>query len=65
MNAIGLYRAGNWLYKHKVPFLPKICKKGLDFLFFNSVVPYTAEIGKGTKFAYGGIGCVVHSRTVI
>lgn len=64
MNAIGLYRAGNWLYKHRIPLLPKICK-GLDFLLFNSVVPYTAIIGKGTKFAYGGIGCVVHSRTVI
>ena len=64
MNAIGLYRLGNWLYRHKIPVLPKICK-GLDFLLFNSVVPYTAQIGKGSKFAYGGIGCVVHSRTVI
>lgn len=64
MNAIGLYRAGNWCYRHKIPLLPKLFK-GLDFLLFNCVVPYSAQIGKETKFAYGGIGCVVHSRTQI
>ncbi len=32
---------------------------------FNNVMPYTAEIGDETKFAYGGIGCVVHSRVKI
>lgn len=37
----------------------------MTYLLFNSVVPYTAQIGRGTKFAYGGIGCVVHSRAVI
>ena len=64
MNAIKLYRAGNWCYRHHIPFLPKITK-ALTYLLFNSVVPYTAKIGCGTKFAYGGIGCVVHSRAVI
>lgn len=64
MNAIGLYRAGRWMYVHHIPLLPKLLK-GFNFLLFNSVVPYTAEIGKGSKFAYGGIGCVVHSRAKI
>ena len=64
MNAIGLYRVGHWFYKHKIPLIPTICK-GIDFLMFNCVVPYTATIGKDSKFAYGGIGCVVHSRTII
>lgn len=64
MNAIGFYRVGRWLYLHRIPVLPKIMK-GLTYLVFNSVVPYTAEVGKETKFAYGGIGCVVHSRARI
>ncbi len=64
MNAIGLYRAGRWMYVHHVPIIPKLLK-GLTYLLFNSVVPYTAEIGKESKFAYGGIGCVVHSRVKI
>ena len=39
--------------------------KGLDFLLFNSVVPYTAQIGKETKFAYGGIGRIHVGNNVI
>ncbi len=64
MNAINLYRKARWCYLHHIPALPKLIK-GITFLLFNSVVPYTAEIGKDTKFAYGGMGCVVHSRTKI
>jgi serine O-acetyltransferase len=38
---------------------------GLNFLIFNSHIPCSSSIGKGTKFAYGGIGVVIHSRAVI
>jgi len=64
MNAIYLHRVSSWLYVRNVPLLPKILK-ALIFLLFNSVVPYTTKIGKGSKFAYGGIGVVLHSRAVI
>lgn len=64
MNAIGLYRAGRWMYTHHIPLLPRFFK-GIAFILFNSVVPYTSEIGSETKFAYGGIGCVIHSRAKI
>ena len=39
--------------------------KDINSVLFNSVVPYTAEIGENSKFAYGGIGCVVHSLAKI
>lgn len=64
MNAIGFYRAGRWLYLHKIPLLPGFIK-GITYVLFNTVVPYTADIGKGTKFAYGGMGAVVHKDTTI
>jgi serine O-acetyltransferase len=64
LNAIYLYRIGNWLYKHKIPIIPNLFW-ALTFLIFNSHVPYSAQIGKNTKFAYGGIGCVVHNRAII
>lgn len=64
MNAISLYRHANWLYRHHFHLLPKFYK-GLAFLLFNTVIPYTATIGDGTKFAYGGIGCVIHARAII
>ncbi len=28
-------------------------------------MPYQAEIGKGTKLGYGGIGVVIHSKAKI
>lgn len=64
MNAIDLYRIGHWCYKRKIPVIPQITK-GLIFILFNSYIPYTAEIGKGTRFGYGAIGVVVHSQAVI
>ena len=64
MNAIEFYRVSRWLYLHKVPVLPGAIK-GMTFVLFNTVVPFTAEIGENSKFAYGGMGCVVHKNTVI
>ncbi|UOY91610.1 serine acetyltransferase [Ectobacillus sp. JY-23] len=32
---------------------------------FNSIIPYTAEIGKGTRLGYGGIGVVIHAKAKI
>lgn len=64
MNAIVLYRVERWLYKHRIPFLPKVLKS-IIFILFNSIVPYTAKIGKGSRFAYAGMSCVIHSRAII
>jgi serine O-acetyltransferase len=58
------YRASNWLHKHHMPFLAKVIWK-MSYLLFNSSLPPTAEIGQGTKLAYGGIGIVVHGRSVV
>ncbi len=64
MNAIALYRISRWLFLRRVPVLPSLLK-GLTFLLFNSVVPYTCRIGERTKCGYGGIGVVLHARCVI
>lgn len=64
MNAIKLYRIGNKCYKAHIPLIPTFTKI-LIYLIFNSVVPYTAEIGKNCRFAYGGMSVVVHSKAKI
>lgn len=64
MNAIKIYRLGHWFYKQKIPFLPSVVKN-LIFLIFNSYIPPSASIGKDTVFAYGAIGVVLHSNTII
>ena len=64
MNLISFYRISHWAFKNKVPIVVTIIKF-MSFFLFNSVVPASAKIGKGTRFMYGGIGCVIHQRAVI
>ena len=64
LNAIYLYRAARFLYLHHLTFLSKIIEL-LIFVLYNSRIPSSSSIGKGTVFAYGGIGVVVHKRAVI
>lgn len=64
LNAIFFYRISRWLYLHHVPFLPKLITL-IIFLIYNSKVPYQAEIGKGTRLGYGGVGVIIHSKATI
>lgn len=64
LNAIYFYHISRWLYLHHVPLLPNLITL-LIFLIYNSKVPYQAQIGKGTKLGYGGIGVVIHKKSVI
>ena len=64
MNAISFYRIANWGFRNKVPFLPTIIKY-LTFILFNSVIPASCKIGSNSRFMYGGIGVVLHKKTII
>lgn len=64
MNAIKLYRVERWFYLHHMTILAKFIR-GLIFFLYNSFIPYTCKIGKGTKFAYKGMGVVIHSNAEI
>ena len=64
MNAIYIYRVAHVLYKKKLNFLAKFFV-WLNYALFNSYIPSSCLIGKGSKFAYGGIGVVIHSKAVI
>lgn len=55
------YRLSNWMWHHKVPLLPKLIYY-LQYLLFNCSVPASCELGKGTKFGYGGMAVIIHSR---
>jgi len=58
------YRLSHWLWKHHVPILPTLLWR-LQYLLFNSSVPGSCTLMKGVKFAYGGIGVVIHARAVV
>ena len=64
INAYSFYKIAHKLYLKKIPILPKLIKL-FCFLIYNSSIPYECILGKGTRFAYSGIGVVLHKRTVI
>lgn len=64
MNAMKLYQLERWCYLHHLTVFAKMIR-GIIFFLYNSFIPYTAEIGDGTSFAYKGMGVVIHSRAKI
>lgn len=64
INAYFFYKASNFLYRNRIPLLPSLIKL-ICFFLYNSSIPFQCSLGKGTKFAYGGIGVVLHKRTKI
>jgi len=64
MNAIKFYRIANWCYYKRIPLLPTVLKF-LTFLVFNSVIPAQCQIGRRSRFMYGGIGVVIHKKSRI
>lgn len=63
-NAMYFYRIARKLYLLKIPVLPRIIKL-IIFILYNSILPYEADIGKGTMLGYGGIGVVIHKKARI
>jgi serine O-acetyltransferase len=63
-NAVHFYRIGNYCHLKNIPFLPKLFEL-IIFLLYNSKIPSSCLIGKGSFFSYGGIGVVLHSRCKI
>ncbi|PKG37529.1 serine O-acetyltransferase [Psychromonas sp. Urea-02u-13] len=59
-----LYKLGNFFYRNNIPLLPKLCNL-LIRLIHNCAVYSETRIGAKTIFGYGGIGVVIHKRTVI
>src|SRR5690606_132952 len=64
INAYYFYFLANFLYRYKIPLLPDLIKLVI-FLVYNSSIPFECEIGKGTRFAYGGISTIIHKKTII
>lgn len=64
VDAIYFYRVSRWLYLHHIPVLPKLITL-LIFLIYNSKIPYQAKIGRESTFGYGGMGVVIHSKSII
>jgi serine O-acetyltransferase len=64
LDAIAIYRVGHRARAMRIPLLPRLADY-LVFLLFNSVIPHTTRIGKGTRCGYRGMSVVIHEDAVI
>ena len=47
-----------------IPFIPKLITYFIRF-FFSCYIPYRLKLGKEFKLGYGGLGVVIHERTIM
>lgn len=64
MNVYKWYQVERKLYLRHIPLLPKLVKSAIRILW-GGVIPYQAEIGKGTILGYQGLGIVINKKSII
>lgn len=64
MKAIKLYQISRFCYINGMIEAADYIREFIQFKF-NSYIPYTAEIGEGTRFGYGGVGLIIHKKAKI
>lgn len=59
-----IYRISRKLYLNNIKFMAQIIKIGIRIICA-ATIPYTAEIGYGTKFPHGAQGVIIHDKSII
>lgn len=59
-----IYRLSHWLWRHKVPLLPRVLY-ALNRILFAIALPPSVQVGRDVLFGYSGLGIVVHARATI
>ena len=61
---LAIHAVAHWLWKHKVPVLPRVLSI-VNRLVFATQLPASTRLGKGVRLNYSGLGTVIHARAVI
>jgi serine O-acetyltransferase len=64
MDAMSIYNMANFFDRKHLRILSKMFFY-VNYFLHNSYIPSGCQIGKTSKFAYGGIGVVIHDRARI
>lgn len=59
MDLLTMQRLGRQLQRYKVPVVPALIRRMMRFLY-QAYLPYTTEVGPGTRFGYNGVGNFIH-----
>lgn len=61
---IKLFRLASSLHRRGIPWLPRLLY-GFNRIVFGIVLPPSVQVGRDVRFAYSGLGTVVHARARI
>jgi serine O-acetyltransferase len=61
---IVVFRLSHWLWRHRVPVLPRVLY-ALNRILFAIALPPSVQVGRDVLFGYSGLGIVVHARALI
>lgn len=61
---IKVFRLASSLHRHGIPWLPRLLY-GFNRIVFGIVLPASVQVGRDVRFAYSGLGTVVHARARI
>lgn len=64
MKSLKLYQISRFCYINSLIEEANFIRDFIQFKF-NSYIPYTAELGEGTRFGYGGVGLIIHYKAKI
>ena len=64
MDVYNWYKTEHKLYLHHIPLVPMLIK-GVIRILWGGVIPYQAQIGKGTTLGYQGLGIVINKNSII
>ena len=64
MKVVTYFRLANYLYRHRIPIIPKILDYFIRFMF-SCWLPHTVNAGQNLVLGYGGLGVVIHNNTVL
>jgi serine O-acetyltransferase len=64
VDLLKMQRLGRQLKEMGVPILPDAIRKMMRMVY-QTYIPYTAEIGEGTRLGYNGLGILIHPRAKI
>jgi serine O-acetyltransferase len=59
-----IHAVAHWLWKNRVPVIPTLLAL-FNRVVFASQIPASAQLGRGVRLNYSGLGTVIHKRAVI
>jgi serine O-acetyltransferase len=64
MNLLTMQRLGRVLQRSGVPVVPGLLRK-LMRVMYQAYLPFSTEVGEGTRFGYNGAGNFIHPKAKI